>query len=246
MNTILLADDNKNWLDILEEGIGRESQFQVVGRAYSGTQAIELIEQLRPDIIILDIIMPEYDGVYIANHVKQNLAGYSPIIYVLSGIATDTVVKIFNDLGIAFYSLKPVTLDIVIDTLKKISRYDGREQPEENTLSPWRSEDTMRDRAKKLIYSLGMHPHLLSSQCTLEAVCYYANAPDSGILLTKVLYPEIGQLLRISKSSVEKNIRISIAQMQKVRTSRYQEIFSYAKNFRISNGEFLSVIKDYV
>jgi two-component system response regulator DegU len=58
---MLLCDDNANSLDGLRLALFKEPQFHVVAQAYDGKTAISLIEQHHPDIIILDIVMPEYD-----------------------------------------------------------------------------------------------------------------------------------------------------------------------------------------
>ncbi len=248
MKSVLLADDNRNWLDVLEIGINRDESFHVVAKTYDGRETIAKIEVLRPDILVLDIIMPEYDGVYIVNHIRQTMPDYHPAIYILSGIGTDTVIKILNDLHVDYYSMKPVSIEIVLDALKKI----GRCQQLDGMISAGLSgtKDPYR-LVSELVHALGMPLHLISTKCVIESLVVYLGKPGRTFMLTKELYPEIATVLSISKSSVEKNIRAAIAQMQKKHTETYARIFLYAGSSqreacKLTNGEFLSLATEYL
>ncbi len=243
MKTILLADDNRKWLDVLEMGLSREPGFDVVAKTYDGKETIERIEALRPDIIILDIIMPEFDGVYIVNHIRQSIPDYRPVIYILSGIGTDTIIKIINDLEVAFYSMKPVTIETVTARLKTIT---GNPAESAERRSAVASPVSRQDRIKSLLSALGFPPHLFSTKCMQAAVCTYVNDTNSQTMLTKALYPDVAAQLGVSASSIEKNLRASIAQMQRANTPLYQTLFPHARHKKVSNGEFLAIASEHL
>ncbi len=242
MLSVLLADDNRPWVEALRIAIDRNVDFEVIAIAYDGREALEKIINLKPDIVILDIIMPEFDGAYIVNYIRKHMDNYMPIVYILSGIGTDTVIKILNDLDIDFYSMKPITVETVMDSLHKIiSR--------QNDGNPVFNEAPLREPLeiiKDVLLKLGMPPNKLSTFCILDALQYYYENPDCIRLLTKVLYPKIARERELSPASVEKNIRDAIAKMQKKSTSLYLKIFAYAEGQRVTNGEFLSVVIDYI
>ena len=89
-------------------------------------------------------------------------------------------------------------------------------------------------------------PHRTSSKCILDALVLRMNSLDPNPLLTKVLYPQIALKYSLSNTSVEKNIRNAISQMQMNNTEIFNEIFSYSTKGRITNGEFISVMSDYI
>ena len=71
MITIVLADDHPLTRAGLAACIGEEDGLKLLGEASDGKQALELIEQLRPDVALLDIRMPEMDGITVARKVKD-------------------------------------------------------------------------------------------------------------------------------------------------------------------------------
>lgn len=242
MYSVFIADDNTDWLEALSARINADPSFQVVATANNGKTAIELIEQFMPDVIILDIIMPQYDGVYIVNFIREKLMGYFPIIYILSGIGTDTITNILNDMHIDFYSLKPISLDTAMQNLNNIVNR-GRPNYQSNPGAHFLSTDQV---IEDVLARLGMLPHLLSTKYAYEALLYYVDNPDSFRMLTKVLYPYIAEKHNTTPGAVEKNIRTGITQMKQQNTELYQKIFLHHLHKKVTNGIFLSVVSSYI
>jgi two-component system response regulator (stage 0 sporulation protein A) len=252
MHTILLCDDNANSLEVLNLAFAKEPQFAVVAQAYDGKTALSLIEQHRPDIIILDVVMPEYDGVYIVNYIRSDMKEYDPLIYILSGLGTDPVIRTLNELGVDYYSMKPVPLSVIVQNLKTLLNQRGpcafSPDPSEGSGKPAGGlmQKTLDDAIKTILLRFGLLPHRTSTKCVLDALVYYINSHEPNPLLTKVLYPQIAARHGLNHSSVEKNIRNAISQMQMNNTDAFNEIFSYSTRGRITNGEFLSIMSDYL
>ena len=59
---ILITDDNQEFCDILSKFLSKDDDFQVVGVARNGLEALDKIVEEEPDVLILDIIMPHLDG----------------------------------------------------------------------------------------------------------------------------------------------------------------------------------------
>lgn len=249
MYSILIADDNRQWLDLLEAGLNMEKEFNVVAKALDGREALIYIDKLRPDIIILDMVMPEFDGVYIVNYIKKNFEEYDPVIYILSGLRTQNIERIINNLKIDFYAIKPATLDSVVQSLKNLM--ESKVQPETKTDPGAAKKDlnnscTDKELVRNFIYKLGMPPHLTSTACVVDALTSYINMPDCFRMLTKVLYPHLAKKRGVSIASIEKNIRDAVAKMQIRNTPFYREVFVHFEKRRITNGVFLSVAARYI
>jgi DNA-binding NarL/FixJ family response regulator len=60
---ILVAEDDSAFLAVVEDVLARDARFEVVGRATNGVEAVELAAELEPDAVVMDIEMPELDGV---------------------------------------------------------------------------------------------------------------------------------------------------------------------------------------
>lgn len=242
MHTVLVADDNTAWLEALTVGIENEPDFKVVGNATNGQTTLKLIETLKPDIMILDIIMPECDGVYIVNYVRQNIPNYNPIIYMLSGIGSDAVITILNELDIDFYSMKPITLQMTIANLKQIVMYKNR-----NIAAAPAFQSLTRDQVIHMVLDeLGLQVNLMCTKYIFQAVQYYETNPESFEMLTKILYPYIAQINNNTPGAVEKNIRTCIKKVREENTELFSKIFKYYSNKKITNSIFLNSICSYV
>jgi DNA-binding NarL/FixJ family response regulator len=92
--------------------------IEVVGRGYNGKTAVELYEKLKPDIMLLDVMMPDYDGFYGLENIKK-INPNAKLIMVTADLTYDTEkkLKMFNASAIIY---KPYEIDSVIDTIHKV------------------------------------------------------------------------------------------------------------------------------
>ncbi len=85
MYRVILADDEEGFREWLRLLLERSHDFEVVGEASNGTEALRLAESLKPDLIIADINMPERDGLEVARFVQRQLPDIKVIL--ISGFA---------------------------------------------------------------------------------------------------------------------------------------------------------------
>ena len=67
---IIIADDNKNFSENLEQFLESNEDMTVVGMTNNGLDALKMVEELEPDILILDLILPRLDGLGVLNHLN--------------------------------------------------------------------------------------------------------------------------------------------------------------------------------
>ena len=79
--TVLIVDDNIFVRRALREIFARETDFEVCGEAKNGKEAIERAQQLRPDLIVLDLSMPVMDGLGAARALKRLMPTIPLVIY---------------------------------------------------------------------------------------------------------------------------------------------------------------------
>jgi len=79
---VVLVDDNEVFLNTLSEQLSRKPEIQVVGCTNSGDNALQLIEELKPDVVIVDLAMPDVSGLEVAQRLKSRL--HPPRVVVLS------------------------------------------------------------------------------------------------------------------------------------------------------------------
>lgn len=115
---IVLAEDHA----VVREGtrnlLEREPGFEVVGEAATGVEAIEAVDRYRPDVAIVDIGMPEMNGIEATRVIKKRWPDVS--VLVLTAYDDDEYVFAFVDAGAAGYLLKDVPADEVIRAVKAV------------------------------------------------------------------------------------------------------------------------------
>ena len=120
---VLIVDDEKAIVDILNHNLKREGYDTVV--AYDGEEAIEVYKREKPDLVLLDVMLPKMDGFSVCKSIRQ-LANI-PIIMVTA--KEDVVDKVIGlELGADDYITKPFSVREVIARVKaNLRKWDGIE-----------------------------------------------------------------------------------------------------------------------
>lgn len=118
---ILIADDHKLVLKSLTALLNREPDMQVVGTAVNGREAVELAKEIEPDIIVMDVSMPELDGIR-ATYEIQSLDLTSQVI-ILSMHYNSTLVQQARKHGASGYVLKQKATSELIPSIR--AAHDG-------------------------------------------------------------------------------------------------------------------------
>jgi DNA-binding NarL/FixJ family response regulator len=120
MTSIVLADDHRMFRQGLRELIERKTPFDVVGEAGTGREALELVERLQPDIVLLDLEMPELGGIAIAQRLAQTHPQVK--IVVLTMYREDRQLVEAIQAGARAYLLKDADAAELISVLQRVER----------------------------------------------------------------------------------------------------------------------------
>lgn len=239
---ILIADDNKDFCNIVEEVLSYEDDIEFIGAAYDGEKAIEILKAEKVDILLLDIIMPILDGIGVLEKITEmNIKDMKVII--LSSIGQERVTSYALSKGAEFYIMKPFDFQLFPKRIREI--YYGSDNSKKIlTIDDFHSD--LDEYISNLLLNIGIMPHIKGYKYIKDSL-HYAYA-DSTILnkVTKELYPKIAFQNNTTSSRVERAIRNSIEIASKyVKTSNYDE-YSYIKalfkNKKPTNLEFIAGI----
>jgi len=178
---VLLVDDHA----IVREGVkmilAKEPDFEVVGEAQDGRQALELVERMKPNVVVMDISMPEMGGIEATQQVKERYAGVNVIAltmhedesyvfkllragasgYVLKRAAAQDLVQAVRAAAKGEAFLYPsVARKVVEDYLKRVeageerARYDGLTEREKEILTHIAEGLSNQQIAQKLYISI--------------------------------------------------------------------------------------------
>ena len=114
--SILLADDHKIFRESLRLLLERRSDFQVIGEAADGHEALMQVERLRPDVVVLDMAMPGLNGLEVIRQVKQSHP--DSCIVVLSSYNDDGYVVNALRHGAAAYVLKEQSAADLVEAVR--------------------------------------------------------------------------------------------------------------------------------
>ncbi len=117
MCKVIVVDDDADTVEVFAEYLEIKN-ITVLGRGYSGKMAVDLYEQLRPDIVLLDVMMPEYDGFYGLENIKK-INPEAKVIMVTADLTYDTEKKL-KALNASAIIYKPYEIDSVIDVIQRV------------------------------------------------------------------------------------------------------------------------------
>jgi len=199
---VLAVDDEEHITELLAMGLGFNG-FEVE-RAASGREALAAVERRRPDLIVLDVMLPDLDGFAVARRLRQNEGAGTrvPVIFLTARDTTADKVEGLR-LGVDDYVTKPFSIEELIERVKAVLRRASGAGPGEHKLSYHDlvvDEDT-RDvwRAGRLIeltpteykllhYLLANARRVLTRDQILEAVWDYTFAGNASVLETYISY----------------------------------------------------------
>ena len=88
--TVLISDDNNEFATTLANYLEKDEDMQVVGMAKDGEEALSIISTLKPDVVLLDVIMPHLDGLGVLERLSSMRLEKRPICIMLSAVGQDT------------------------------------------------------------------------------------------------------------------------------------------------------------
>jgi two-component system OmpR family response regulator len=199
---VLVVDDEEHITEMLAMGLGFNG-FQVE-RASSGREALDSIGRRRPDLVVLDVMLPDLDGFDVAKRVRQSegAGSHLPIIFLTARDATADKVEGLR-LGSDDYVTKPFSIEELIERVRAVLRRSIGTGPGEHRLSYADLEldedtrDVWRDgrrieltptEYKLLHYLLSNSRRVLTRDQILEHVWDYTFAGNASVLETYISY----------------------------------------------------------
>ena len=239
--TVLIADSSEEFCSGLSAALEGAGQFRVVGTAADGEQALRMIEDQKPQVLVLDLMLSKRDGI----SVLKSLAAKDihPVTLATTRFVTDYVSSTAASLGVRYLMLKPCDMAALVDRLEEIR---GGESLRISPRKPDRT--TIETMVTNIIHEIGVPAHIKGYQYLREAIILAVNDMDVINAITKVLYPQVAKTFGTTPSRVERAIRHAIeVAWDRGDLDTLQRFFGYTVSNtkgKPTNSEFIALIAD--
>ena len=253
---VAIADDNENMLKVLGQVIGQEQDLSVVGTATNGEDTFHIIKEKEPDVVLLDIIMPQIDGLTVMEKVhKDKEIRKTPAFIIISAIGRDSVTEDAFNMGASYYIMKPFDNDIVLSRIKNVRRPAAGRGAEVRKINAYEKAEETKERnleadVTDIIHEIGVPAHIKGYQYLRDAIVMSVNDMDMLNSITKILYPTIAKKYQTTSSRVERAIRHAIeVAWSRGKMDTIDEMFGYTIHNgkgKPTNSEFIALITDRI
>ncbi|RJX23642.1 MAG: sporulation transcription factor Spo0A [Dethiobacter sp.] len=252
MLKILIADDNREFNELLTEYFHKEEDLDVIGNAYNGKEALELVREIKPDIILLDIIMPHLDGIGVLEELNKMDLFPKPKVIMLTAFGHENVTQKAVELGAAYYILKPFNLEILVERIRQLGKVQASSQRSTSPVVkniPAKKDDFIEE-ITQIIHEIGIPAHIKGYLYLRDAIAMVAEEIELLGSVTKILYPRIAQKFETTPSRVERAIRHAIeVAWARNNIETIKKFFGYTINTekgKPTNSEFIALVADRI
>lgn len=236
--TVLIADTSDEFRATLADAFREEGDLEVIGQTCDGQEVIRLVQELTPDVLVMDLVLHRLDGYDVLDAVNTSRVR----TLILSGFAKGPMADEVAARGGDYYMTKPCRLASIVERVRLLGsqRWFQEEPP---TL-----RQTLEANVTAIIHEIGVPAHIKGYQYLREAIIMTVEDMDVINAVTKVLYPEVARKFGTTASRVERAIRHAIeVAWDRGDLDTLQKYFGFtvsnAKG-KPTNSEFIAMIAD--
>lgn len=261
--SVLIADDNKEFCSILNDYLLNQKDIVVIGIAKDGREALELIEEKKPDLVILDIIMPHLDGLGVLERLNTMRLEKVPRIIILSAVGQDKITQQAITLGADYYTVKPFDMEVFTKRIREMfntapeseknsSRMNTQQYSSSSSILSNETKSSapidLETEITNIIHEIGVPAHIKGYMYLREAITMVVNDMELLSAVTKELYPSIAKKYNTTASRVERAIRHAIeVAWGRGQVDAINKLFGYTihtEKGKPTNSEFIAIIAD--
>jgi len=242
---LAIADDNREFVGIMQDYLLQQQDIDLVGVAYNGEEILKIVEEKQPDVIILDIIMPHLDGIGVLERINT-MTGRRPKVIMLTAFGQENVTQRVVELGVDYYILKPFNMDVLASRIRQSASTITSHRPV--VAAQAIKARPMDVEVTNIIREIGIPAHIKGYQYLRDAILMIIAEMELLGAVTKVLYPMIADKYATTPSRVERAIRHAIeVAWNRGNMDMINRLFGYTiklEKGKPTNSEFMAMIAD--
>lgn len=257
---IFIADDNLEFVSTLVDCIGKQEDMEIVGTAKDGLEAAQKIATIKPDVCLLDVIMPQVDGIGVLERLNETMEKM-PLCIMLSAVGQDKITAQAIMTGAQYYIVKPFEMDVLVKRIRDFKKYQQYQPTKMQSyvareIKPAYIEVDNKDNKEQnleamvtnIIHEVGVPAHIKGYQYLRDGIMMVVEDIEVINQITKQLYPELAKKYHTTPSRVERAIRHAIeVAWGRGQLDAVENIFGYtvsASKGKPTNSEFIAMIAD--
>ena len=237
--TIMIVDDNKDFTTEAEKYFSSRPDSEVIATAADGAEALDILRTAEPDVLLLDLVMPNLDGFSVLEQMDKR----GTRVIVVSALSQDTFIAKAMHLGADYYMMKPVSMANLAARV-----FDAPVKRRDNAVAVNVKSKSMDEKITNVFITVGIPAHIKGYQFLREAVKMAIVNPDVINSITKRLYPDVAAKFSTSPSKVERAIRHAIeVAWNRGKIENINSLFGvrvYSQHEKPTNGEFIALVAD--
>lgn len=255
---VAIIDDNERMVSLLDAVLKTDKSIEVVGKGDDGMQALEIIRNQEPDVVLLDLIMPKLDGLEVMQQVNRDTTlKKRPAFIVVSAIGQENITENAFSMGAMYFIMKPFENDMILKRIHQVSDNQIL-QPLHPAVKPARGleyaaeykEKNLETDVTNIIHEIGVPAHIKGYQYLRDAIIMSVDNREVINSITKVLYPTIAKMNKTTPSRVERAIRHAIeVAWSRGKMDTIDGLFGYTIHTgkgKPTNSEFIALIADKI
>ena len=241
----LLIDDNTQFTESVKGYLLSQDRFSEVDTAQDGREALKKLREKTYDVMTLDLIMPNADGLAVLEQLSLLPLDPAPAVVVISALKNEAMVRRCCGLGARYYMVKPVDPDTIAKRL--LETLEG--EPVKGGVMPYApTHRSFEEKVTAIFLVAGIPAHIKGYQYLREGIKLVIAQPGMISGITKELYPAIAHRFGTSSSKVERAIRHAIeVAWSRGRVDTLNKAFGCdvaQPNDKPTNGELIALIAD--
>lgn len=249
---IIVADDNRNLCQMLQNYLQGQEDLQIVGLAYNGIEAWELIQTQEPDLLIIDLVMPSLDGLGVLERIAMRTTVPRPKVIMLTAFGQESLTHQAMMLGVDYFILKPFDLEILGKRIRSLTQETTNTSSNYTSAAPAVTSAgsglNIAVEVTSMMHQIGIPAHVKGYQYIRDAIIMVVGDVSLLGAVTKELYPAIAKKYDTAPSRVERGIRHAIElAWERGHTETLKRIFGYSMNIerqKPTNSEFIALLAD--
>ena len=241
---VLIGDFDESFAERVKTEFNNEGNFETIGIVQDGESVYEAVREFTPDVIIINIILPNLDSLSILESINSVEYVIPPIIIIISPFSSESMITKVMEEGAAYFFIKPFDVKILIKRVKEIIGLTDKRKTTYSRVSNSKEDKNLDLLITQSVNSIGIPANIKGYNYLRSAIRIIIKENKEDFALTKSVYPLVAMKYQTTPNRVERAIRHAIGITWNRDKDRMEEMLYGASNFaskvKPSNAQFIA------